>query len=526
MMTPVPRHAALYGRVSTLTQEAEGTSLDSQIDHCRKYAASNGFQVNEEHIFREAHTGAELWERRKLTQLRALIASGAIEAVIIYAVDRLSRKQAHIAILAEECDRANVSLLFVTEEFERSSLGEFIRNAKAFAAELEREKIKERTLRGKRTLAETGKLHNAGMELYGYRRDKEARMRIVEEHEATIVRRIFRLIGEERMSVRGVARQLNEEGLPPPSQGKMSYPDSTRVPRWQPSQLHRLLQNPAYKGEPYAWRWRRAKKHAHLSRPREEWLPLDAESTPALVTPELWQAAQDQLASNTGAETRNQKRPYLLRGHIFCAVCGARMYSNTEHGGYRVYRCSARDKASGSCGGKRVPAEAIEGHVWGQLSGAILDRTLIQEQLQAAREAGITADLEEERSTAKRALDTLLKQQVRLVRRLAEAEDDLATIIEREVDRVANECKALRTAIAAIDARERQEGALMVQLRSLDEYCARVADNLGEFDFEQKRLALTAFDVRVEANGSEAVGPWRVRGNAPVADAGVLSTTL
>jgi DNA invertase Pin-like site-specific DNA recombinase len=43
------------------------------------------------------------------------VREGQIGAVVCHALDRLSRKQAHIAIIAEECDRAGVSLHFVTE---------------------------------------------------------------------------------------------------------------------------------------------------------------------------------------------------------------------------------------------------------------------------------------------------------------------------------------------------------------------------------------------------------------------------
>ena len=40
-----------------------------------------------------------------------------------------------------------------------------------------------------------------------------------------------------------------------------------------------------------------------------EWLSLPEGVTPALVDRDLWEAAQKQRASNTGAETRNQAKP-------------------------------------------------------------------------------------------------------------------------------------------------------------------------------------------------------------------------
>ena len=260
-------NAAIYVRVSTGVQEAEGTSLASQEAACRAYAQEQGFIVEDCHVYREVHTGAELWERPKLTALRAVVRAREVTAIVAYAIDRLSREQGHIYILDDECTRHGVAIRFVTEEFEQTAVGKVIRSVKAFAAELEREKIRERTLRGKRTIAESGKLHNGGSDLYGYTRDKEARVRLVKESEAIVVRQIFTWLGVERCSLREVERRLNNNGVPSPSVGKMQYPGEDRSPRWGRSQLHRLVRNPAYKGEPYAWRWRSSKANRDLHRP-------------------------------------------------------------------------------------------------------------------------------------------------------------------------------------------------------------------------------------------------------------------
>src|SRR5690348_17225570 len=45
--------AALYCRVSTGKQEDEGTSLASQEERCRAYAAEHGYAVGEGQVYRE-----------------------------------------------------------------------------------------------------------------------------------------------------------------------------------------------------------------------------------------------------------------------------------------------------------------------------------------------------------------------------------------------------------------------------------------------------------------------------------------
>ena len=80
------------------------------------------------------------------------------QVAIAYAVDRLSREQAHLYILDDECDRAGAEMLFVTEEFDKTPVGKMIRSVKGFAAELEREKIRERTMRGMAAKLASGEL--------------------------------------------------------------------------------------------------------------------------------------------------------------------------------------------------------------------------------------------------------------------------------------------------------------------------------------------------------------------------------
>ena len=106
-MTTQPR-AAIYVRVSTDKQEEDGTSLDTQEARCRQYAAEHGFAVDEAHVYRETFTGTELWDRPQLTTLRRAIRERAVDAVVCYAIDRLSRDPVHLGVILSEADHAGV----------------------------------------------------------------------------------------------------------------------------------------------------------------------------------------------------------------------------------------------------------------------------------------------------------------------------------------------------------------------------------------------------------------------------------
>jgi hypothetical protein len=116
----------------------------------------------------------------------------------------------------------------VTESFEDSAVGRFIRSAKAFAAEVEHEKIKERTGHGRVARAHSGKLIPGWKALYGYRWADDAGGRYVTaEPEATVVRRIFAASAQGQGLV-AIAAELMREGVPTPS---------GRAPVWRTSTL-------------------------------------------------------------------------------------------------------------------------------------------------------------------------------------------------------------------------------------------------------------------------------------------------
>jgi site-specific DNA recombinase len=378
--------AIVYCRVSTAKQEEDGTSLQSQATACSKHADSLGYSVLR--VTQEVYTGAELWDRPKLAHDRADIKAGKCHALIAYATDRLSRDPIHLAIIAEECERAGAELIFVTEPLDSSPEGALIRYVKGYASSIEREKIRERQLRGKRTRLLNGKIHNHGSDLYGYRRDRERGVREVNESEAATVRLIFRWIGEEGLSVRSLVKRLNDTGVPTPSTGKMTYKDG-RTSRWGTGVIHRILRNPAYKGVTIEWRLSgHGGKRNPTERPPEEWIELPEGTTPAIVTPALWAAVQSRLATNTGDTTRNTTNFYLLRGLIYCSVCGQKMRQNIENGTRRVYRCYSRETPSGPCGGKRVPADAVEDEVWNSVAARLHNPAVIAAEVKRLNESG------------------------------------------------------------------------------------------------------------------------------------------
>ena len=201
----------IYLRVSTDGQERAGTSLKTQERESIEYAQAKGGTVTR--VIRDVASGASL-DRPGLEQARRALRDGACDVLLAHAVDRLSRNQNHIGVLLDEAEEAGVRLDFVTEEFEQTLVGQFILAARAFVAATEREKIVERTVRGKKERARSGRLPQAtGKGCYGYTYVPETGRRVLNPEQAPIVVRIFEEFVAGK-SCNRIANDLNAADIP------------------------------------------------------------------------------------------------------------------------------------------------------------------------------------------------------------------------------------------------------------------------------------------------------------------------
>jgi site-specific DNA recombinase len=434
--------------------------------------------------------------------------------VIAYAIDRLSRDPVHLGVILSEAEHQGVTIEFVTEPLDDTPEGQLIRFVRGYAAKVEAEKIRERSLRGKRARAQAGKIHNYGPELYGYRRDKAAGIRTAYEPEAAIVNQIFHWYVDEHLAFRAIVRRLNDQGIPSPAVNKFNYPDPARRPRWGRSQLLRILRDPTYKGEAIGWRY----THGGRLRPDTDWIRLPTGTASPIIPSALWEAAANRLGANHGEDSRNRTRPYLLRGRIVCAVCNQAMYAEAGRG-IPMYRCSSREMARGRCGGKRVRADAVEAWVWTQVSAILQDPLIVAAELQRRQQEGPDPALLSDRDTLQRRLGTFEKQQQRLIHHFREEESAPWELIRRELAQIEQEKRQVEAMLVAIEQRLAEQQMTVTQLEALETYCARVSRQCERFDFEGRRLALAALDIQVTANGRE----WQLRGSIPVDGVGVVT---
>ena len=420
------KSAAIYARVSSERQKEEGT-IASQTALLLEYAKAHDWTVPLEWIFEdEGYSGAML-ARPGLERLRDLASEGQIQAVLIYAPDRLSRKYAYQVLLMEEFSRHGVETIFLKSAAAETPEERLLLQFQGMIAEYERAQIAERTRRGKRHRAKAGCINVLCGAPYGYRYVKksehsQAYYEIVET-QAEVVRKIFASYTQELWSIGAIARELNEQQI------------KTRTGQglWERSTIWGMLRNPAYQGSACFGKTEVCARQ-RITRPlrqkggysrrtssskekeRSEWIEI---AVPALVSTEVFALAQERLAQNKQLSGRNTKEPTLLQGLLVCEQCGYTLYrtsTRTTRRQIKYYRCLGSDRyrhlRGPVCSCRPIRQDYLDEVVWQEVLRLLRAPQLIQGELERRRTESLNSSPVQQRQEQLRRELTRLSQQM------------------------------------------------------------------------------------------------------------------
>lgn len=527
-MTSVPESnglAAVYVRVSSTLQE-DGTSLATQEELCRERAAALGYTVPANGLFREVHTGIDLWERPQLAILRDSIRRREFGAVFVHTIDRLSRDPVHLGVIISEAEYAGVDVQFVDEPLDNSPEGQLIRFVRGYAAKVEHEKIRERSLRGRHARVRGGKLIPGPRPLYGYRFTSDDKGAYAPDPiTAPIVQRIFAasVRGE---TLRAIAASLSAEHVPSPANGGP----------WWHSTLREILRNPTYIGQAVGWTGTWVKEHQpgattssrrRRARPVEQHVPLP-NAAPALVDLATFEAVQDRLKTNQRTAIRNNRHPedWLLRaGYIRCGLCGWNMQAyrqRTRDGGTTpVYRCNKGNAKTGTCRAHSIRGHIIDSAAWGRVV-AILTRP----EIIAAEVARLRADdpTENDIEAVDRRIAAVERQIRQMVNELAAFGPAVAAAVRERAAGLETEHARLQAERERVLARRAAWEQAQERLGDIQAWCNSVAVNLAEQTYAQKREALEALGIAVTVWPSDHTPRWTITTDIPF-DASIVDSS-
>ena len=202
------KRACVYTRVSTTEQANEGYSIEEQERMCKAAIESKGWTYVT--TFSDPGISGRTMNRPGLQAMIDKIKSKEIEAVVIYKLDRLSRKQRDTMTIIEDVFLKNdIALISLNETLDTSTpWGRAMIGILSSFNQMESENIQMRTAMGREAKAKTGG-YAGGKPPIGYK-VANGQLVIVPE-EAEIVRLVFQLKAEGG-TLMGIAAELNKRG--------------------------------------------------------------------------------------------------------------------------------------------------------------------------------------------------------------------------------------------------------------------------------------------------------------------------
>ena len=501
------KRAVLYARVSTTDQKDAGYSLPSQFEAMRKYAAREGFEIAGE--FQDDYSGATPIEfRPEGKKAYAMLQGGQADVIIAYTIDRFVRPP-------EDGDEWDMPILIrglakLGKEIHTVRRGKLNTNfadllialLDARKAGEERRDIRERSMRGKRAKAKTGKVVGYRAP-YGYRTIRDANGKVVtleiDETTARIVRLIYKwyVDGDENgkaLATRAIAQRLSEMGIPAPGELQRGYKHRKRgKTMWGQNTVIQILEREAYAGVWYFGLYEKTGKGNTYKKGNGE--NAIAVNVPAIIDRETWERAQARREYNAKMSMRNCKHDYLLRGMIRCGVCGLAMtghfVNNPPNLYYQCGQCYARNRLEPRCSARMVRADAIEPDVWQEIEELFQDIDRLWSDLKAAQQN------EEDK--------------LKPVREKLETVEEFIKHAEGELDEIA---MALRAARGRVVARfEKQQDEVNAQLDSLFKQREELIAELGArklTDSSIESIIQFARDVRAGIDGADFAAKRRI----------------
>lgn len=206
--------AAIYGRTSKEVDDAY--SVSSQVDAGQGYAQANSFSVPDTYEFREDFTG-RLIDRPELLKIRQLVRERKIQALIVYATDRLTRRVSVGEILLDELFEYGVQLHIIQwGTYVKNTPEDKLRfNFETTFSSFERDKFVERSARGKRKKASQGYLLGNQIPPLGYAYNGTKTNFVFNEY-AGMVKEILLAYGMDHMRPARICEMLEDKGYAPP----------------------------------------------------------------------------------------------------------------------------------------------------------------------------------------------------------------------------------------------------------------------------------------------------------------------
>ncbi|RIK82249.1 hypothetical protein DCC62_00460 [candidate division KSB1 bacterium] len=331
------KNALIYCRVSTEEQAREGFSLDAQEKFCRNFALQNDIRIID--VYREEGKSGTKLDRPALTELLDRCQQDdRVDIVLVQETDRLARNTKDHLTIKALLKKANVTLISVAQPMlddspEGNMIDTILASVNQFQSDINGRKVK----KGLQERLDEGwwpgwaPLGYVNISIEGSENGKKSKRIVKEDVEQWhILRHGFRLYLTGNYSVDEIGDLLYKKGLRSKSGKKVSH-----------NILTHTIKNPFYAGMMRYNGKERLGKHKPMITPAEHRRILSI------------------MSSHNLHACRRRRHSFILRGFVFCNICGQRYTAEThKFKNKQYYHCASMRKHTNK--GQNVEVAKLE----------------------------------------------------------------------------------------------------------------------------------------------------------------------
>ena len=518
---------AIYSRKSKFT--GKGESIENQIELCRSYIAScySTKAAQNALIYEDEGFSGGTLDRPQFKKMMADSHNIALDAIVVYRLDRISRNIGDFAKLIEDLGNRNIGFISIREQFDTASpMGRAMMYIASVFSQLERETIAERIRDNMQELSKTGRWLG-GNTPFGYHSEtcsqltpegktrKAARLVAVPE-EVAVVQQIFQQFLRTN-SLTQVEQYLQER----------QYITRNNKPFTRFS-IKAILTNPVYMiGDDEAYRYltraavnlfsppeafdgyhgimtyNRTIQHpgkAHQFQPMEEWI-VAVGNHPGIVPGADWVHTQNLLQQNRSkGHRKTRSSTALLGGLLYCGRCGSPMRPKLTNrvgpNGIPVYTylCITKERSHGGmCSTANLNGNHLDDQVMDMVKKipeyceqtATLLEGIRQNILRtAAQNSGEKLRIERLAESNEREIETLIVSLGRMERTVAEP------YILRRIEKLRQKEEELRKQLDTWEATQNQHSLSQAEIYALGSTLASLDQLANQMSVQEKRNML------------------------------------
>ena len=303
----------------------------------RNLAEEKGYRIKEEDVYRELVSGESIDSRPEMMRLLDNIYKGKYKGVLVFEVERLARGNTKDQGIVEEAfTMTDTSIITPSRVYDpQNEADEEYFSFGLFMSRREYKTIRRRMKAGTDAALQKGQFLGC-IAPYGYRKVTVNKMKTlsVYEEEAKVVKMIFDMWIDERITTLQIALRLTRMGIP----AQKGY-------EWESSVVNDIIKNWTYTGK-IRWGYRKIVKSMEDGKVVKKMIrnknPDIYEGLHDAIIPlERFELAQSLYKNNPPLRIKDQlKNPFASL--LYCPKCNKRMQLKNSRGEYRyIHRPSA-----------------------------------------------------------------------------------------------------------------------------------------------------------------------------------------